>query len=150
MVCRDVRPAASHPGLEHSQPAAGSILAAAPARVDAWFASALRDNGRSALVVSDRLGERVEDGTPRRDDPTGLWTGLRPGLPSGVYRVDWRSSAEDGHPAEGSFELTVDRSAAGDGAWFGAAAGVLIAAVGGGGVALDALLLVMRARRHEA
>ena len=63
--------------------------------------------------------------------------------------MDWRSSAEDGHPAEGSFEFTVDPSAAADGAGLGAGGEVLIGAVGGGGVALAALLLVMRVRRRE-
>ena len=149
------QPAASHAGLERSEPAAGAVLAGAPERVDAWFASALADNGRSVLAVSGPLGERVDDGAPRRDDddPTHLSTGLRPGLAGGVYRVDWRGSAEDGHRSAGSFEFTIDPDAARDGGAAslpGGAAAVRIAAVGGAGVALAAAWITVRARRREA
>ena len=149
------QPAASHAGLERSEPAAGAVLAGAPERVDAWFASALADNGCSVLAVSGPLGERVDDGAPRRDDddPTHLSTGLRPGLAGGVYRVDWRGSAEDGHRSAGSFEFTIDPDAARDGGAAslpGGAAAVRIAAVGGAGVALAAAWITVRARRREA
>ena len=74
-------------------PAPGSVLAAAPAKVDGWFTNELRrDPNWNFIHVADAQGNRVDQGEPTlSSDRRQMSVGLRSGLAPGRYVVTWRS-----------------------------------------------------------
>ena len=133
----------AHSELERSEPGADAVIASPPRHVEAWFASAARDNGRNLIAVTGPSGDRVDEGETLVDagDPRHLTTELRGGLDAGRYDVSWRVSSEDGHPVEGAFAFTVDPEAAGDG---GGAPTALVATGGAAAVLLAGLAFRFR------
>ena len=112
------RPAAvsAHAGYDHSEPTAGSTLAAAPATVRVWFTETVQLSG-SSLKVTNAAGQQVDRDDlkldPGDDDHKILVISLSPNLPAGTYRVEWKTvSADDGDEDEGEFSFTVRPAAA--------------------------------------
>ena len=75
------------------EPAPGSVLAAAPAEVKAWFTSEIRrDANWSFLHVTDAQGQRVDNGeTAVGTDRLSMSVPLKTGLGPGQYKVTWRT-----------------------------------------------------------
>ncbi len=110
-----VRTAHAHADYDRSSPGAGTVIAAAPERLDVWFTQALfRREGANTLIVTGPGGERADSGDVVIDDAdrTRMSVGLPPDLPPGEYTVAWTSlSAVDGDTAEGTFAFTIDPAA---------------------------------------
>jgi copper transport protein len=101
--------ALAHAVLLRATPSSAQTLAQAPAQVQLLFSEPL-DPVFSHVQVQNAAGEAVDLGDSHVDpeDDRLLVASLQPGLPNGVYSVNWRSlSAIDVHPDEGQFPLFV-------------------------------------------
>ena len=107
-----VSPASAHAGLESSDPAAGELLASAPATIDMSFTEP-PDPGLSTVTVVEANGIAVEIGPVERGSaPRSLRASLPADLTDGVYTVSWRVvSTADSHPTSGVFAFGVGVSA---------------------------------------
>lgn len=100
-----------HAGYESSNPAANSVLKAAPTVVSITFLQKLDPQGLSITVYGDK-GNVVSTGTAQisATDPNTASVNMK-GDDSDIYRVDWNNvSAEDGDPTLGAFVFGVDPS----------------------------------------
>lgn len=108
-------PAQAHAEYRRSEPAAGAIISAPPARIDIWFTQELfRRQGENRLRILGPDGQALPAGEPQIDDDdrTHLWVSLPADLGPGLYTVEWRTlSAEDGDTDEGLFTFTLDPQA---------------------------------------
>lgn len=97
----------AHAMPEQSVPAAGSVLAAAPARAQVRFDTALEPLF-SSLVVKNRQGVAVSQGKGQVDpaNRTVISTQL-PHLAPGPYHVFWTAVGHDGHRTQGDYTFTV-------------------------------------------
>jgi methionine-rich copper-binding protein CopC len=97
----------AHTMLEHANPAVGSSVHGAPAKVELWFTEELEPSF-SALKVIDANGRQVDRMNQEvdRSDSSHLRVSL-PALSPGVYRVVGRAVSVDSHVTEGdyTFEL---------------------------------------------
>jgi methionine-rich copper-binding protein CopC len=98
-------PAAAHVDLQAAEPAPDATVEAPPARVVLQFGGDV-STGPDALAVLGPDGGRVDDGEVQRPAPDQVAVGLRPGLPPGVYTVQWRILAPDGDVQEGGHQFT--------------------------------------------
>jgi len=102
--------ASAHAGLESSDPAAGSSIAASPKAIVLTFAED-PDPALSLVRVVDANGTTVPgvsavEAVP--GEPLSLQATLTQSLGQGVYTVNWRSvSAADGHVESGAFAFGV-------------------------------------------
>ena len=85
-------------------PADGSVLAEAPPALGFAFSEAIR---LTAVRLYDESGREID--LPGRRDMTAAQDReiALPPLDAGVYRVEWRVLAADGHPMRGAFSFTV-------------------------------------------
>jgi copper transport protein len=101
--------ASAHAVLLKTTPSGTESLGAAPAQVQLLFSEPL-DPVFSSVQVRNAEGQVVDQGDSRVDPENEqlLEASLTPGLPNGVYTVDWRSlSAIDVHPDQGQYSLFV-------------------------------------------
>lgn len=106
-----IAPAAvrAHAFLDHSDPAVGSTVPAAPAALHLWFTQEL-EPAFSWATVSDKSGASVNDG-PAAIDPSNrseLTIKLK-SLPAGTYTVKWHALSVDTHTTEGDFTFHVGK-----------------------------------------
>ncbi len=96
--------AVAHSKLNTTAPANGAVLAQAPARIVLSFAKRIRltkvrlRHGDKAAVDLDLRGQK------------GFATRIAipiPGGGSGLYRIEWRGLAADGHAMRGRFSFRV-------------------------------------------
>lgn len=112
-----VSSASAHGKINSSNPAADSVIAAAPAQVTVKFDNHdPLDISGSKLVVTDASGAVVDLGDTALDkndaDRLTLVVSLKSGLGDGVYTVNWTALSEgDGSLAEGHFSFTVKADA---------------------------------------
>ena len=100
-------PASAHAGLEGSEPAPSSVLAAAPSEIALFFDEPI-DVVFGSIRVLDAQGEEVAAGRPQRDDDNSSIARLPlPTLPESAYIVVWRVTSSDSHPVQGSFEFQI-------------------------------------------
>jgi copper transport protein len=101
--------ASAHAVLLKTTPSSSESLSSTPSQVQLLFSEPL-DPAFSHVQVRDASGQLV-DGGDSQVDPNNdqlLTASLQPGLPNGVYTVQWRSlSAIDVHPDEGEYRLFV-------------------------------------------
>ena len=97
--------ASAHTSLRRSEPAKGSRLAIAPARIALWFTarpqlafSKLRLIGPAGDVVLDRLVA---------DTGNAMHANIQGMLVPGEYRVEWQTASADGHPIRGEFTFAI-------------------------------------------
>lgn len=96
--------AGAHAFLEHSNPGAGAMLAAAPKILTLDFTEGLEPSFSNA-TVSDAAGHLVISAPA---DVVGTRMSLTlPDLKPGKYRVTWHAVSVDTHKTEGSFGFTV-------------------------------------------
>lgn len=99
----------AHAALLRATPSSSQTLSQAPAEVDLLFSEPL-DPVFSAVHVVDASAQVVDLGDSHVDPENDqlLVASLRPGLPNGVYTVQWRNlSAIDVHPDSGQYPLFV-------------------------------------------
>lgn len=94
----------AHSKLDTTVPANGAVLAQAPARIVLSFAKRIRltkvrlRHGDSAAVDLDLSGQK---GFATR------FAIVLPGRGRGLYRIEWRGLAADGHAMRGRFSFRV-------------------------------------------
>jgi copper transport protein len=104
------RAARAHATLVSAEPAPGSRLAAAPARLRLVFSEPIEGAlGRVTLLAASGAMALAAGGDPR--DVHSLVAPL-PALADGGYRVAWRIVSADGHPVDGSFTFSIGDSTA--------------------------------------
>jgi len=106
------RSAGAHAALESSSPESGSILADAPATIEARFTEPL-ERSYSRMALYDSNGVEIEGASlvAGEDEFTMVLT-VPPDLPAGPYSVLWRTLSEaDGHTAQNFFTFTIGTSA---------------------------------------
>jgi copper transport protein len=103
-----VAPAAwAHATLVSTQPAAGSIVAHAPARVTATFDEPVGVSPNSLEVLAPG-GTRVDTGVTKNGSrPQEITVALRSGLGNGTYTVSWHVISADSHPVQGAFTFSI-------------------------------------------
>ncbi|MCY3829182.1 MAG: copper resistance protein CopC [Rhodospirillaceae bacterium] len=98
----------AHSKLNTTEPADGAVLVQAPARIVLSFAKRIRltkvrlrrgDNDAVNLDLSGQKGFATRIAVPV--------PGAGSGSGSGLYRIEWRGLAADGHAMRGSFEFRV-------------------------------------------
>ena len=100
-------PAFAHGKLAASQPAAGAVLAKAPAmlrlsfneKLEAPFSKVALTDARNAAIA---LPKAAVD----KADPKTMTVALPP-LKSGTYHVAWSAVTSDGHKTKGAYDFTV-------------------------------------------
>lgn len=98
------RPGQAHAVLLGTEPAADSVVAAAPGRIELRFNEPVRP---VVLRVIDLQGAvRAEEGAARVIDDR-IELPLPEGLSPGGYIVTWRAVSADSHPVGGSFRFAV-------------------------------------------
>jgi copper transport protein len=110
----------AHALLRRATPSTGQTLGQAPTEVRLLFSEPL-DPTFSRVRVLNQSGAQVDRGDGRVDpsDEYELVATLPPGLPNGVYTVDWRSlSTIDVHPDFGTYPLFVGVPVVGQSASF--------------------------------
>jgi copper resistance protein C len=100
-----------HVHLVKSSPAANDTLHVAPKTIELWFNEApevaISSIKLRHLAGSDSI--RVATSSVRRDanEPNTLVVDITEHVPSGRYVIMWKTTAPDGHPADGSIPFTV-------------------------------------------
>lgn len=99
----------AHAFLDHSDPAVGSTVPAAPAIIHLWFTQQV-EPAFSSVTVTDRSGASVNDGSAAIDpsNQSELDVKLKP-LPTGTYTVKWHVLSVDTHTTEGDFTFHVGK-----------------------------------------
>ncbi len=101
--------AQAHSFLDHSTPAVGSKLKAAPQEVRLFFTDKL-DPASSTIEVFDSARKRIDRQDPHLDssDQSLLCVSLPP-LSPGKYKVLWRAKSRDGHLRKGNFAFWIKK-----------------------------------------
>ncbi|WP_029075495.1 copper resistance CopC/CopD family protein [Kaistia adipata] len=106
------RGAMAHAALVASEPAAGSVLAAAPDQVELVFSEPVAPLVFRLLGPDGEAAELAGAGV----DGARLTLPLPPELPQGTQVLSWRVVSEDGHPIGGTLVFSIGApSAAADG-----------------------------------
>jgi copper transport protein len=101
-------PASAHAALEHSSPAAGSVVSHSPRELTLSFGEGVIASSQAVRLYDDRLNP-VSIGVIRHLQGRGnliaadVPTTLRPG----TYTVTWRVTSADTHVVSGSFTFSV-------------------------------------------
>ena len=98
-----------HVELRASEPAADAALERPPSRILLHFTGAVQA-GLSRVDVTDPDGRAVAVGEVTHPDAEAgdrLQASLPPDLVPGIYQVDWRTAASDGHVVEGAFVFSI-------------------------------------------
>jgi methionine-rich copper-binding protein CopC len=100
----------AHLHLLRSQPAANDTVAAAPAALRFWF-SERPELAITSVKLASSNGTAVELAKLAVDTGANgpLVAAVRGQIAKGTYTVTWRTTAMDGHPANGTFNFVVSR-----------------------------------------
>lgn len=104
-------PASAHVVIQGAEPPVDAVVATAPTQVIVLFSGEVAETGSTVTVTGpDGAAADIGDGHLDLDDldRRTLVATLRPGLPDGVYSVNYTASPADGHePATGGYTFTV-------------------------------------------
>lgn len=105
------RLAYAHAKLLSSEPAAGSVLTANPARIRLVFSERVEAT-LSSIALVDSAGHQMRLNV--RLDPQNTHALIAAVMPlaPGAYRVSWRAVSADGHPVSGSYAFTMGQARA--------------------------------------
>ncbi|MGW2397736.1 FixH family protein [Kitasatospora sp. NPDC001664] len=100
--------ASAHAALVSTDPAANTVLPAAPAAVTLTFSEGVSLSPDSVRVLGPD-GASVDSGAPGHVDGKAATArvGLKGGLANGTYTVAWRAVSEDSHPIGGAFVFSI-------------------------------------------
>ena len=103
-------PASAHTVLVNSIPQSESIISSLPPEITITFAEELIDIGNSnSIEVFDSSGEDMSQGQVTVAGPT-LSKALITSEKTGIYKVEYRAVAADGHVIKGEFTFSVEPS----------------------------------------
>jgi len=97
--------ALAHNKLMKTEPAAGAVLKASPARVEIWFEEK-PDLTVSKVAVKGPSGA-VEMGPPHANGEKSIAADFKAKLTDGQYVVKWQTAGDDGHVSKGDFNFSV-------------------------------------------
>lgn len=97
----------AHAFLDHASPRVGSVVTAAPARLQLWFTQGLVTPFCRVTVTGPPGFGGAGPVEPAPGDAESLTVALRSPTPPGVYTVRWRVLSVDTHITEGDFRFTV-------------------------------------------
>ena len=108
--------ASAHSVLLYSTPAASSVLAESPERIELGFNEAV-DANLSEIRLFDANQREIQTGraTTSANSPTVVTADI-PVLGDGTYVVVWRVTSADGHPVNGAFPFEIGTASSGNGA----------------------------------
>jgi len=95
----------AHLHLLRSSPAANDTVAAAPAALKFWF-SERPELAITSVKLMGADGAMVKL-APLAVDSGALVAPVKGPIAAGTYTVTWRTTAMDGHPANGKFDFVV-------------------------------------------
>ena len=106
-----VSPASAHTVLVNSTPASDSVIQSLPSSIKINFAEDLVSIGNSnSILVIDANGEEISQGDVSVSGPT-LSKQLLASEKTGLFKVEYRAVASDGHVITGEFAFTVEATA---------------------------------------
>lgn len=101
-----VSPASAHTETNRTTPNSGDTVDAGIQKVSVTFTDKILNLAESSeIVISDGSGEPVETACVEVDDKSLSADAFFPA--EGIYKVVWRTVAEDGHPITGKFSFNV-------------------------------------------
>lgn len=97
----------AHANLVSSVPADGAIVMVAPTELGLQFSEP--PELALTIIVLSSAGRQVSTGAIATDpsDDARLRVSVKGQLANGVYEVDWRTVAKDGHASRGTFGFTL-------------------------------------------
>lgn len=105
-----VSPASAHTEIDHTSPSEGSSVAAGVQTVSVVFTDKILNlDNSSEIVITNEAGDNVEVGCVSVENTSLSVDAFLP--TAGVYKVVWRTVAEDGHPISEAFKFNVTGSA---------------------------------------
>lgn len=105
-------PAQAHDELVSSTPEQNSSLQEAPPDIELTYSGELTQvEGATQVRVTDSEGKEVTNGAPAVKGKTVVQKIAGHGTNDDTYTVTWRVVSSDGHPIQGSYELTVGEGA---------------------------------------
>ncbi len=105
-------PAQAHDELVSSIPEQNSSLQEAPQDIELTYSGELTQvEGATQVRVTDSEGKEVTNGAPAVKGKTVVQKIAGHGTSDDTYTVTWRVVSSDGHPIQGSYELTVGEGA---------------------------------------
>jgi methionine-rich copper-binding protein CopC len=106
-----VSPASAHTVLVSSSPQVDSVIESLPSSITLTFAEDLVAIGKSnSISVVDENDQDVSQGDVSVSGPT-LSKNLIPSDKTGIFKVEYRAVAADGHVIQDSFTFTVTQTA---------------------------------------
>ena len=98
-----------HLRLLRSSPAASAVLTVSPEAVRLWLSEA-PELKLTKISLTDAKGNAIKVGPVARDSVKGkgVVAKIPARLPSGGYKVSWRTMSKDGHVVKGDFGFRVD------------------------------------------
>lgn len=92
----------AHAYIVKSTPFENQIMGKSPKQVSLQFDETIQNSFQS-LRVFDMKGNQVDIGNNHIDakNPSIIRCDLKPNLPNGTYRMEWKIVSSDGHPVEG-------------------------------------------------
>lgn len=103
-------PAHAHDTLIATDPEDGATLETSPEQITLTFSANILDVS-PVVRISDEDGELLTEITPRVEGPDAIADITGP-LPAGTHSIQWRVVSSDGHPIEGTFDITVEQDPA--------------------------------------
>ncbi len=103
----------AHAYIVKSTPSENQILAKPPKKVTIEFDESIQTVFHS-LRVFDLNGKQVDAGNSKINskNPSEIECDLKPNLPDGTYRIDWKVVSSDGHPVEGVIPFGIGEAGA--------------------------------------
>ena len=102
-----VSPSSAHTVLVSSSPQKDSVIETLPSAISLTFAEDLVSIGKSnSISVLDENNQEVSQGDVSVSGPT-LSKNLIPSDKKGIFKIEYRAVAADGHVVQDSFEFTV-------------------------------------------
>lgn len=97
-------PVFAHAHLENSTPANGDVIKQSLNKIHLSFEENLEET--STFILEDNKGTTIPFSHLSKKGKSLEGTFIKP-LPSGHYKVHWKSIGDDGHPFEGDFSFSV-------------------------------------------
>lgn len=97
--------AQAHSKKEATTPPNGAVLSESPQVIALNFDRPMRV---TLVTLVDASGEGYDLERSDNMAPLTEFEAVPPALPKGLYTVDWRGLASDGHPMEGQFSFEIE------------------------------------------
>lgn len=94
----------AHSKKEATEPADGAVLETSPPTISMRFDMPMRV---TLISLTDQDGASHDVTRSDNMQPVSEFSAAPPALPAGLYKVEWRGLAADGHPMQGTFSFEI-------------------------------------------